>query len=93
MGEWEEYDLDNMDDTLNEVVFQPCPFHPHQYIEVVNPKAKIGNWRYMCPQEGCCVFFFEDTRQIILDKLRNETHPQVRANLERCSLDMQRCFA
>ena len=52
----------------------------------MNPQAEFGRLRFQCPQEGCPVYFFEDTRQVILDKLKYETHPQVRPKLERCSL-------
>ena len=86
VGEWEEIDLDTMDTTLNDLLYQTCPFHPHQYIHCMKPQAEFGNSRYKCPQEGCPVYFFENTRQIILDKLKYETHPQVRAKLERGSL-------
>ena len=76
VGEWEEYDVDNMDATLNFLLYPTSPFHPHQYIHCMNPQGEFGRLRYKCPQEGCSMYFFEDTRQIILDKLKYETHPQ-----------------
>ena len=38
VGEWEEYDLDNMDATLNDLLYQTCLFHPHQCIHCMNPQ-------------------------------------------------------
>ena len=85
----EEVDLDTMETNLNDLLYQTCPFHPHQYIHCLNPDAEFGQLRYKCPQQGCPVYFFEDTRQVILDKLNDETHPQVRAKLKQGSLTCQ----
>ena len=60
-----------------------CPFYPHQVIHCLNPQTEFGSLRYKCPQEGCPVYFFEDTRDITLEKLQEDTHPQVRAQLQR----------
>ena len=62
VGEWEEQDLDQMEANLNDVLYQACPFHPHQFIHCVNPQTEFGKLRYKCPQEGCPVYLFEDTR-------------------------------
>jgi len=86
VGEWEEHDLGDMDATLNSLLYQTCPFHPHQYIHRMNPQAEFGSLSYKCPQEGCPVLFSDDTQQVILDKLKYETHPQVRNRLQRGSL-------
>ena len=82
----EEVDLDTMDTNLNDLLYQTCPFHPHQFMHCINPDMEFGQLRYKCPQEGCPVHFFEDTRQVILEKLNYETHPQVRAKLKQGSL-------
>ena len=83
VGEWEEQDLDQIEANLNDVLYQACPFHPHQFIHCVNPQTEFGKLRYKCPQEGCPVYLFEDTRDIMLEKLKEDTHPQVRAQLQR----------
>ena len=87
--EEEGVDMDTMETNLNDLLYQTCPFHPHQYIHCLNPDAEFGQLRYKCPQQGCPVYFFEDTRQIILEKLNDETHPQVRAKLKQGSLTCQ----
>ena len=83
VGEWEEHDLDQMEANLNDLLYQACPFHPHQFIHCVNPQTDFGSLRYKCPQEGCPVYLFKDTRDIMLEKLKVDTHPQVRAQLQR----------
>ena len=86
VGEWEEQDLDQMEANLNDLLYEECPFHPHQFIHCLNPQTEFGQLRYKCPQEGCPVYLFEDTRVVMLDKLKEETHPQVQAQLQRGSL-------
>ena len=83
VGEWEEQDLDQMEANLNDLLYQACPFHPHQFIHRLNPQTEFGQLRYKCPQEGRPVYLFEDTRDIMLEKLKEDTHPQVRAQLQR----------
>ena len=82
VGEWEEQDLDQMEANLNELLYQACPFHPHQFIHCLNRQTKFGQLRYKCPQEGCPVYLFEDTRHIMLEKVKEDTHPLVRAQLQ-----------
>ena len=82
-GEWKEQDLDQVEANLNDLLYQACPFHPHQFIHCVNPQTEFGQLRYKCPQKGCPVYLFEDSRDIMLDKLKEDTHPQVRAQLQR----------
>ena len=77
VGEWEEFDLDQMDTQLNSLLYETCPFHPREYIYCVNPQTRFGQLRFKCPQEGCPVYLFEDSR---------DTHPQVRARLQRGEL-------
>ena len=55
VGEWEEQDLDQMEANLNDLLYQACPFHPHQFIHCVNPQTEFCQLRYKCPQEGCPV--------------------------------------
>ena len=81
VGDSEDQDLDQMEANLNDLLYEACPFHPHQFIHCVNPQTEFGQLRYKCPQEGCPVYLFEDTRDIMLDKLNENTHPQVRAQL------------
>ena len=83
VGEWEVHDLDQMDTQLNQLLFEACPFHPHRFIECVNPRSNFGPLRLKCPQEGCPVYLFEDTREIMMETLKEDTHPQVRARLQR----------
>ena len=54
-----------------------------KFIHCVNPQTEFGQFRYKCPQEGCPVYLFEDTREVMLDKLKEDTHSQVRAQLQR----------
>jgi len=44
--------------------------------------------RFKCPQEGCPVYLFEDTREVMMEALKEDTHPQVRARLQR---EMLKC--
>ena len=74
-------DLDQMKTQLNDLLCEACPFHPHQFIECVNPQTQFGQLRFKCPQEGCPVYLFEDSREVMLEKLKEDTHPQVRARL------------
>ena len=89
VGEWEEQDLDQMETQLNHLMYEACPFHPHQFIHCVNPQTEFGQLRYKCLKEGCPVYLFEDTREVMLEKLKEKTHPQVRAQLQRGLLKCQ----
>ena len=80
VGEWEV--LDQMDTQFNQLLYESCPFHPHQFIECVNPRSNFGPLRFKCPQEGCPVYLFEDTREVMMEKLKEDTHPQVHARLK-----------
>ena len=86
VGEWEVQDLDQMETQLNNLLYEACPFHPHQFIECVNPQTNFGQLRFKCPQERCPVYLFEDTREVMMEKLKEDTHPQVRARLQRGEL-------
>ena len=86
VGEWEEHDLDQMDTQLNDLLYETCPFHPRQFIYCVNPQTQFGQLRFKCPQEGCPVYLFEDSREVMMEKLKEDTHPQVRARLQRGEL-------
>ena len=82
----EEQDLDQMETQLNYLLYESCPFHPHRFIECVNPRSSFGPLRFKCPQEGCPVYLFEDTREVMMETLKEDTHPQVRARLQRGEL-------
>ena len=84
VGEWEI--LDQMDTQFNQLLFEACPFHPHQFITCVNPQASFGPLRFKCPQEGCPVYLFEDTREVMMEALKKDTHPQVQSRIERGEL-------
>ena len=84
MGEWEV--LDQMETQFNQLLYESCPFHPHRLIECVNPRSNFGPLRFKCPQEGCPVYLFEDTRKVMMETLKEDTHPQVRARLQRGEL-------
>ena len=86
VGEWEEFHLDQMDTQLNSLLYETCPFHPCEYIYCVNPQTQFGQLRFKCPQEGCPVYLFEDSREVMMEKLKEDTHPQVRARLQRGEL-------
>ena len=81
VGEWEV--LDQMDTQFNQLLYETCPFHPCEYIYCVNPQANFGPLRFKCPQEGCPVYLFEDTREVMMEKLKEDTHPQVHARVKR----------
>ena len=83
VGEWDDQELNQMETHLNDLLYEACPFHPHQFIHCVNPQTEFGQLRYKFPQEGCPVYLLEDTREVMLDKLKENTHPQVRAQLQR----------
>ena len=80
VGEWEI--LDQMDTQFNQLLYESCPFHPHRFLECVNPQSNFGPLRFKCPQEGCPVYLFEDTREVMMEKLKEDTHPQVHARLK-----------
>ena len=82
----EDQDLDQMETQLNHLLYETCPFHPHQFIHCVNPQTQFGQLRFKCPQEGCPVYLFEDTREVMMETLKEDTHPQVRARLQRGEL-------
>ena len=75
-------ELDQMDAQFNQLLYESCPFHPHQFIECVNPQTNFGPLRFKCPQEGCPVYLFEDTREVMMEKLKKDTHPQVHARVK-----------
>ena len=89
VGDSEDQDLDQTEANLNDLLYEACPFHPHQFIHCVNPQTEFGQLRYKCPQKGCPVYLFEDTCDIMLDQLKEDTHPQVRAQLQRGFLKCQ----
>ena len=80
--EWDIQDFDHMDTQLNQLLYESCPFHPQQFIHCVNPQTNYGQLRYKCPQKGCPVYLFEDTREVMMEKLKEDTHPQVHARLK-----------
>ena len=80
VGEWEV--LDQMDTQFNQLLYELCPFHPHRFLECVNPQSNFGPLRFKCPQEGCPVYLFEDTREVMMEALKEDTHPQVHARLK-----------
>ena len=82
VGEWDIQDIDQMDTQFNQLLYEACPFHPHQFIQCVNPQVSFGPLRFKCPQPGCPVYLFEDTREIMMEALKNDTHPQVQARLK-----------
>ena len=82
----EEQDLDQMDAQLNELLYETCPFHPGEYLYCVNPQTQFGQLRFKCPQEGCPVYLFEDSREVMMETLKKDTHPQVRARVQRGEL-------
>ena len=84
VGEWEI--LDEMDTQFNQLLYEACPFHPHRFLECVNPQSNFGPLRFKCPQEGCPVYLFEDTREVMMEKLKEDTHPQVHARVKRGEL-------
>ena len=86
VGEWEEHDLDQMETQLNELLYETCPFHPHRILQCVNPETQFGQLRFKCPLAGCPVYLFEDSREVMMEKLKEDTHPQVRARLQRGEL-------
>ena len=75
-------ELDQMDAQFNQLLYESCPFHPHQFIECVNPQTNFGPLRFKCPQEGCPVYLFEDTREVMMEALKKDTHPQVQARIK-----------
>ena len=82
----EEQVLNQMDTQLNQLLYESCPFHPHRFIECVNPQSNFGPLRFKCPQEGCPVYLFEDTREVMMEALKKDTHPQVHARVKRGEL-------
>ena len=84
VGEWEV--LDQMDTQFNQLLYESCPFHPHRFIECVNPRSNFGPLRFKCPQEGCPVYLFEDTREVMMEKLKEDTYPQVHGRVKRGEL-------
>ena len=79
-------ELDQMETQLNGLLYEVCPFHPNQFIRCVNPQIPFGQLRFKCPQKGCPVYLFEDSREVMMEKLWEDTHPQVRARLQRGEL-------
>ena len=85
-GTQEDQDLDQMETQLNELLYETCPFHPHRILQCVNPGTQFGQLRFKCPLAGCPVYLFEDSREMMMEKLKEDTHPQVRARLQRGEL-------
>ena len=85
-GTQEDQDLDQMETQLNELLYETCPFHPHRILQCVNPETQFGQLRFKCPLAGCPVYLFEDSREVMMEKLKEDTHPQVRARLQRGEL-------
>ena len=85
-GTQEDYVLDQMDTQLNELLYETCPFHPCEYLQCVNPQTQFGQLRFKCPQKDCPVYLFEDSREVMMETLKQDTHPQVRARLQRGEL-------
>ena len=79
-------ELDQMETQFNQLLYETCPFHPHQFIECVNPQAQFGPLRFKCSSVRCPVYLFEDTREVMLEALKKDTHPQVQARLKRGEL-------
>ena len=75
-------ELDQMDIQFNQLLYESCPFHPQRFLECVNPQAQFGPLRFKCPQEGCPVYLFEDTREVMIEALKKDTHPQVQARVK-----------
>ena len=75
-------ELNQMDTQFNQLLYEACPFHPHRFLECVNPQSNFGPLRFKCPQEGCPVYLFEDTREVMMEKLKEDTHPQVHARVK-----------
>ena len=46
------------------------------------PQSNFGPLRFKCPQEKCPVYLFEDTREVMMEKLKEDTHPQVHARVK-----------
>ena len=82
----EDQDLDQMETQLNELLYETCPFHPHRILQCVNPDTQFGQLRFKCPLAGYPVYLFEDSREMMMEKLKEDTHPQVRARLQRGEL-------
>ena len=85
-GTQEDQDLDQMETQLNELLYETCPFHPHRILQCVNPETQFGQLRFKCPLAGCPVYLFEESREMMMEKLKEDTHPQVRARLQRGEL-------
>ena len=75
-------ELDQMETQFNQLLYDSCPFHPHQFLYCVNPQTSFGPLRFKCPQEGCPVYLFEDTREVMMEALKKDTHPQVHARVK-----------
>lgn len=83
VGEWEEHDLNVMDAKMNDM-FLPVsspPLHPSS-----QPPDGIWKFKVQVSPRELFMYLFEDTRDIILQKLKEDTHPQVRAKLQQGSL-------
>ena len=60
---------------------QSCPFHPLEVLKVLNPDAEYGPLYCKCPEDGCPVWCTTETAHVVLPKLIEHTHPEVRAKL------------
>ena len=52
----DDQDLDQMKANLNDLLYEECPFHPHQFIECVNPQTEFGQLRFVSPRRVSRVF-------------------------------------
>ena len=66
-------ELDQMETQFNQLLYESCPFHPHQFLYCVNPQISFVPLRFKCPQEGCPVYLFEDTREVMMEALKKDT--------------------
>ena len=71
----EERDKANAD-FINQGIL-PCPFHPCENVNCLNPDAEFGALYYRCPYPNCCVWFTSETYGIVLDVLQNITNKKL----------------
>ena len=91
-GTQEDQDLNQMDTQLNQLLYETCPLHPNDYLYCVNPQTQFGQLRFKCPQKDCPVYLFEDSREVMMETLKEDTHPQVRARVQRGELKCKCAF-
>ena len=76
------YEEEIDDSFLATNLFEDCPYHAGQWLECINPGSEWGSSLYKCGVKGCPVFVVGKTQEVVLDKLRTNTHPQLRALLQ-----------